>query len=145
MRKLRDVDEDGLKAAFRDVSDAKAAKRLTMAIAYLDGVSVATLSDRYEIPRSTIYAWLDRFEAESIESALRDETGPGRPPELEPQEFVQLASEIGDGPNSHGFDASEWTASLLQTHISAAYGVEYSEGHARRLLRQLGPETDDPG
>lgn len=143
MRKLRDVDEDGLMAAFQGVSDGKAAKRLTMAIAYLDGESVATLSDRYEIPRSTIYAWLDRFEEESIVSALRDETGPGRPPELEPQEFVQLASDIADGPSSRGFDADEWTAKLLQTHISAAYGVEYSKGHARRLLRQLGPETDD--
>lgn len=143
MRKLRDVDEEALMGAFRSTSDAKAVKRLTMAIAYLDGVSVATLSDRYETPESTIYAWLDRFENESIEDALHDDTGPGRPPELEPHEFVQLASDIADGPRGHGFDTDEWTASLLQTHITAAYGVEYSEGHARRLLRQLGPETDE--
>lgn len=143
MRKLRNVDEDALQTAFREARDGKAVKRLTMAIAYLDGVSVATLSDRYEIPESTIYAWLDRFEEESIEDALQDDTGPGRPPELEPHEFVQLASKIADGPRQHGFGANEWTASLLQTHISAAYDVEYSEGHARRLLRQLGPESDE--
>lgn len=143
MKKLRDVDDDALYRAYREVNDGKAAKRLTMAIAYLDGVPVATLSDRYEIPESTIYAWLDRFEGESIEAALQDDTGPGRPPELEPHEFVQLAADIADGPPSHGFDADEWTANLLQTHISVAYGVDYSEGHARRLLRQLGPETDE--
>lgn len=144
MRKLRDVDENDLYLAYRGASDAKAVKRLTMAIAYLDGVSVATLSDRYDIPESTIYAWLDRFEDESIDDALRDDTGPGRPPELEPHEFVQLASDIAEGPRSHGLDADEWTANLLQTHISAAYDVDYSEGHTRRLLRQLGPETSEP-
>lgn len=143
MMKLRNVDEDALYRAYREASDGKAVKRLTMAIAYLDGVPVATLSDRYEIPESTIYAWLDRFEVESIEAALQDDTGPGRPPELEPHEFVQLASDIADGPPSHGFDADEWTATLLQAHISAAYGVDYSEGHARRLLRQLGPDSDE--
>lgn len=143
MRKLRDVDESALYRAFRDASGGKAVKRLAMAIAYLDGVSVATLSDRYQIPESTIYAWLDRFEAESIDDALHDDTGPGRPPDLEPHEFVQLASDIADGPTRHGFDATEWTANLLQSHILAAYGVEYSEGHSRRLLRQLGPESDE--
>lgn len=143
MRKLRSVDEDALKDALRNSTGAKAAKRLTMAIAYLDGVSVETLSERYEIPISTIYAWLDRFEAESIESAVRDESGPGRPAELDPSEFVQLASDIARGPDAHGFSGDEWTANLLQTHISASYGVDYSEGHARRLLRQLGPESDE--
>lgn len=143
MQKLRNVDVDALYRAYSEVNDGKAVKRLTMAIAYLDGVSVATLSARYEIPESTIYAWLDRFENESIDDALRDDTGPGRPPELESHEFVQLASDIGDGPRNHGLDADEWTATLLQTHISAVYGVDYSEGHVRRLLRQLGSETDE--
>lgn len=143
MPKLEDTDPPQLIAAFHDASHPKAVKRLVVAIAYLDGVPVDTLSKRYEIPRSTIYAWLDRFERESIEDAIHDENRPGRPPELKPQEFVQLAADIADGPHRQGFDANEWTASLLQKHVSAAYGVEYSEGHARRLLRQLGSEPDD--
>lgn len=143
MRKLRNVDEDTLRDAFRGAGSPKAVKRLTMAIAYLDGVSVDTLSGRYNIPRSTIYAWLDRFEEDSIESALQDERRPGRPAELEPQEFVQLSSDIADGPRRHGFTEDTWSAYLLQSHISATYGVDYSEGHARRLLRQLRQESDD--
>lgn len=143
MNKLRNVDEDALRDAFRTADRPKAVKRLTMAIAYLDCVPVDTLAERYDIPRSTIYAWLDRFVTESVESAIRDERRPGRPAELEPQEFVQLSSDIADGPGAHGFTEDSWTANLLQSHISAAYGVDYSKGHARRLLRQLSPEPSD--
>lgn len=145
MRKLRTVDEEALKSAFQSARHPKAVKRLMVAIAYLDGVSVDALSARYGIPRSTIYTWLDRFETESIEKAVQDGRRSGRPAELEPREFVQLASDIADGPRAHGFSDTEWTANLLQTHISAVYGVDYSEGHVRRLLRQLGPESvEDP-
>lgn len=142
MRKLHEVDVDALRSAFRNAEQPKAVKRLTMAMAYLDGVSVETLSRRYDIPRSTIYAWLDRFEEESVEEAIRDDRRSGRPAELEPREFIQLASDVGEGPHAHGFSGNEWTANLLQTHIMAAYGVDYSKGHARRLLRQLGPDTN---
>lgn len=141
MSKLQDVDASALLEAFHNSSDGKSVRRLAMAIAYLDGVPVDTLADRYGIPRSTIYAWLDRFEEESIEAAVRDGSRPGRPPELEPHEFVQLSSDIADGPEAHGFTESRWTASRLQTHISDAYGVEYSTGHARRLLRQLSEKS----
>lgn len=141
MTKLSETSRSALLDAFHGASEAKPVKRLMVAIAYLDGVPVDTLAKRYDIPRSTIYAWLDRFEDESIEEAIRDGSRPGRPAELDPGEFVELASDIADGPTSHGFTENEWTANRLKSHISSAYGVDYSEGHARRLLRQLGPQT----
>lgn len=142
MAKLEAANRSQLLSAFHDAERPKAVKRLVMAIAYLDGVPVSRLSDRYDIPRSTIYAWFDRFEAEPIEDAIRDENRPGRPPDLEPREFVQLASDIAGSPEQHGFEETKWTAKLLQTRISESYGVSYSEGHARRLLRQLGKKSD---
>lgn len=145
VQKLQNVEEDALRAAFEDASHPKSVKRLVMALAYLDGVSVDTLSERYGIPRSTIYAWLDRFETEPIQEAVRDGSRPGRPAELEPGEFVELSSDIADGPTAQGFSADSWTANLLQSHISDAYGVDYSEGHARRLLRELSPNHRDTG
>lgn len=144
MRKLQGVAIADLRAAFADVEGAKPAKRLAMAIAYLDGVPVDTLADRYDVPRSTIYAWLDRFEQDPLADALRDGDRPGRPAALAPHEFVSLANDIADGPGRHGFEGGRWTASRLQTHISAAYDVDYSTGHARRLLRQLRPDGAEP-
>ncbi len=55
-----------------EASSAKAAKRLMIALAYADGVRVETLSERYDIPRATVYSWLDRFEHHSINDALED-------------------------------------------------------------------------
>jgi transposase len=143
MAKLENTSRSRLLEAFHDATEAKAVKRLVVALAYLDGESVDALAGRYEIPRSTIYAWLDRFEGRSIEDALHDQRRPGRPAELDPGEFVHLASDIEAGARAHGFRTDDWTASRLKTHISAVYGVEYSEGHARRLLRQLRPRPDE--
>lgn len=55
MGKLAPVSWDALQTALADVSTGKAAKRLIIALAYKDGVSVDTLSERYAIPRSTVY------------------------------------------------------------------------------------------
>ena len=66
MNKLEDVDTDALRDALGKASSAKAAKRLMIALAYADGVRVETLSERYDIPRATVYSWLDRFEHHSI-------------------------------------------------------------------------------
>ena len=60
--KLKEVDGDTLRDALGEASSAKAAKRLMIALAYADGVRVETLSERYDIPRATVYSWLDHFE-----------------------------------------------------------------------------------
>lgn len=139
MAKLADVDPNALREALADASEAKPAKRLMVALAYLDGESVATLSARYGIPRSTVYYWLDRFEAEPIESAIRDEDRPGRPPKLDGDQREQLRADLRASPADHGFDAEAWTPALVRDYVEGRFGVSYSEGHARRLLDRLGP------
>jgi transposase len=42
---------------------------------------------------------------------------------------------IADSPESYGFDASSWTPELVQQLIEREYGVSYSLGHVRRLVR----------
>lgn len=82
MNKLDDIDVGALRDALEETSSAKAAKRLMIALAYADGVRVEALSDRYDIPRATVYSWLDRFEQQSISEAIEDESRPGRPSKL---------------------------------------------------------------
>lgn len=139
MGKLADVDPDALRDALASVTEAKPAKRLMVALAYLDGESVDAMSARYGIPRSTLYYWLDRFESEPIESAVRDEDRPGRPPKLDDDQREQLAADLREPPASHGLDGEEWTPALLRTHVDRRFAVTYSEGHARRLLDQFDP------
>lgn len=137
MNKLADVDPDDLRAALADADDAKTAKRLMVALAYRDGTSVETLSRRYDIPKSTIYYWLDRFEERPLAEAIRDEDRPGRPSKLDDPERERLERALGDAPSEHGLGDGEWTPEALQEFIEREFDVSYSLGHVRRLLREF--------
>jgi transposase len=140
MNKLEDVDPDALRAALADADDAKTAKRLMIALAYRDGTPVETLSERYGVPKSTIYYWLDRFEERPIPEAIEDEERPGRPSKLDADERDRLARAIGQPPSEYGLGDGEWTPEALQAFIEREFDVAYSLGHVRRLLGDL-PES----
>ena len=135
MDKLTEVNVDDLQAALATAPTAKATKRLMIALAYADGVRVETLSERYGIPRATVYSWLDRFEHQSITEALEDDSRPGRPPKLSASQHDQLFDDLSLSPAELGYDAAEWSPELARDHIKRAYEVTYSLGHVRRLLR----------
>ena len=137
MNKLEDVDPDRLREALADADDAKTAKRLMVALAYRDGTPVGTLSDRYDIPKSTIYYWLDRFEERPIPEAIEDEDRPGRPSKLDDDERNRLEQVVENPPAEYGLDDHEWTPEALQAYIEQEFDVTYSLGHVRRLIRQL--------
>ncbi|WP_255197545.1 helix-turn-helix domain-containing protein [Halorarius litoreus] len=134
MRKLDEIAADRLRAALDDAEDAKAAKRLMVAIAYKDGVDVETISRRYGIPQSTVYYWLDRFESMPIDDALRDEQRPGRPPKLSAAQRAEVESWLEASPAAVDIDADGWTATLLRDHIHDTFDVEYSVAHVSRTF-----------
>ena len=136
MNKLEDIDTTALREALSDASNAKAAKRLMIALAYADGVRVDTLSERYGIPRATVYSWLDRFEQEPIDEAIEDESRPGRPPKLSDSQREQLLADLAQSPIKFGYEPTEWSPDLVKNHIEQVYGTRYSLGHVRRLLRK---------
>lgn len=135
MNKLEDVDPDALRTALVDADDAKTAKRLMIALAYRDGTAVDVLSERYDIPKSTIYYWLDRFESRPISEAITDEDRPGRPSKLDDEERERLSQAIAGSPSDYGFPDGDWTTETLQAFIEQEFSVTYSLGHVRRLLR----------
>ncbi|GAA0465983.1 helix-turn-helix domain-containing protein [Halococcus dombrowskii] len=141
MDKLADVDTEALQAALGDASESKAVKRLMVALAYADGVSVETVSARYDIPRATIYSWLDRFEQQSIAEAITDDSRPGRPAKLDPSQRRQLAADLARSPAELGYDSAEWTPERAREHIERMYDISYSLGHVRRLLQESSAGT----
>jgi transposase len=141
MNKLAEVDAEELQAALATAQTAKATKRLMVALVYADGVRVETLSERYDIPRATVYSWLDRFEQQSISEAVKDESRPGRPSKLTASQREQLFDELSGSPAELGYDAPEWTPERTQRHIERTYDVTYSFGHVRRLLRESQTNT----
>ncbi|MDS0295105.1 helix-turn-helix domain-containing protein [Halogeometricum luteum] len=137
MVKLDDVDPDELRRALADAESAKEAKRLVVALDYLDGVAVSVLAERYGIPRSTLYYWLDRFEAEPVTEAITDEDRPGRPRKLDSADRRRLRDHLDADPTEQGYDGDQWTPELVRDHVERTFGVSYSVGHVRRLLREL--------
>jgi transposase len=137
MNKLEAVNTDTMRESLADASTAKAVKRLMIALAYADGVGVETLSERYDIPRATVYSWLDRFEQQSISEAVKDESRPGRPSKFAASQRDQLSDELAESPAKLGYDTPEWTPEHAQHHIEQTYGVTYSLGHVRRSLREF--------
>jgi transposase len=134
MGKLDDVSVSTLRDTLDDVESAKATKRLMVAIAYADGVSVETLSDRYGFPPSTIYAWLDRFERRSVADAIEDEQRPGRPSKLTDEERAAFEATLGQPPTAVGYDAEQWSPELAKRYLVEAFDVCYSVGHIRNYF-----------
>ena len=136
MDKLDGVSSDTLRGKLDAVEDAKAIKRLMVALAYKDGVAVSTLADRYGIPKSTLYYWLDRLDEKPVEVAVEDDERPGRPSELDAADRRAIFEAVENAPDAYGYDAGTWTAELVQRHIEREFDVSYSLGHVRRLLRE---------
>lgn len=137
MGKLEDLSSAALREALASADGAKAAQRLMVALSYRDGVSVATMSERYGIPTSTLYYWLDRFDERGIEAAIRDEQRPGRPPKLDATQRDALASTLAGPPPESGAEGDEWTPELVQAFVEREFDVSYSTGHVRRLMDEL--------
>lgn len=141
MPKLATVSADQLREELAAATDPKAVKRLMIALSYKNGESVDELSDRFGIPASTVYYWLDRFEERSIDEAIADESRPGRPTKLDETQRHDLVSDLNQPPAEFGYSSSDWTPELVRAHLEETYDVTYSLGHVRRLLRDL----DDTG
>lgn len=137
MNKLDDVSADALRDRLDEVESAKAAKRLMVALAYLDGESVSKLGDRYGIPASTLYYWLDRFEERSLDDAIEDQKRPGRPSKLDDDERAAFEATLRNPPHDVGYDPDEWTPELAQRHLEEEFDVTYSLGHIRHYFGYL--------
>ena len=136
MAKLDGVPLSALQEQLDAAETAKATKRLMVAIAYKDGVPVSTLSDRYAVPESTLYYWLDRIDEKPLSEAVEDDERPGRPSELDDAERRAVFDALADSPEAYGFEADSWTPDLVRDLIEREYGVSYSLGHVRRLIRE---------
>lgn len=134
MAKLAEISVEELQMALGQVDEAKAAKRLMVALAYKDGVDVETISERYGVPQSTIYYWLDRLETQPLADALRDESRPGRPPKLNENQRELVESWVDGSPAALGYEAETWRAEDLRDQIRESFGVEYSVPHVKRTF-----------
>jgi len=112
-------------------------ERVLAAIGRKQGDQIDTLAERHGIVERTIIYWLDRFDEKPIEQAPYDEPRPGRPSKLDDNEREQLFADLHKPPTELRYEQQVWSPKLLLAHVNDEYGVEYSKGHARKLLGKV--------
>lgn len=143
--KIPDISVERLQEQLaREKDDAKAVKRLFVAIEYKKGRSPAEIEERYGIPRQTVYNWLDRFEAGTVHKTIYDEHRSGRSRKLNDKNLSILENLLEEGAESHGFIGQIWTGQRVAGVVEQEFGVSISERTALRYLKELGWSNKKP-
>jgi transposase len=138
MGRLADITLDDLHELREQTEGEIPRERVLAAIGRKQGDQIDTLAERHGVVEKTIRNWLDRFEDDPIEQAPYDDPRPGRPSKLDADDREQLFDQLQDPPTALGYDQQAWSTRLLLHHVKTEYGVEYSKGHARKLLGKAG-------
>lgn len=67
-----------------------------------------------------------------------EETPPGRPKKVSDEYIQRLQELFHSNPRDFGYPFHRWTASWLNKHLTKELGIELSDRHLSRLLKQLG-------
>ncbi|MBW4625985.1 MAG: helix-turn-helix domain-containing protein [Brasilonema octagenarum HA4186-MV1] len=65
----------------------------------------------------------------------------GRPMAVNDEYLQRLQQLVNDSPRDYGYSFQRWTANWLRKHLAKEFGVEISDRHILRLLKQMGLST----
>ncbi|TAE59453.1 MAG: helix-turn-helix domain-containing protein [Nostocales cyanobacterium] len=65
----------------------------------------------------------------------------GRPKIVNDEYLARLKELVSNSPREYGYAFSSWTARWLSKHLAKELGIEISDRHINRLLKQMGLST----
>ncbi|MGJ5676351.1 MAG: helix-turn-helix domain-containing protein [Nostochopsis sp.] len=65
----------------------------------------------------------------------------GRPKTVNHQYLERLKELVNRSPRDYGYAFNNWTAQWLSKHLAQEFGIEISDRHINRLLKQMGLST----
>ncbi|NJK70201.1 MAG: helix-turn-helix domain-containing protein [Microcoleus sp. SU_5_3] len=65
----------------------------------------------------------------------------GRPKSLNDAHIERLKKLVSHNPKEFGYSFQRWTGKWLSKHLAKEFGIEVSDRHINRLLKQLGLST----
>lgn len=65
----------------------------------------------------------------------------GRPKAINDEYLERLKELIKSSPRDRGYSFRRWTANWLGKHLAKEFGIEVSDRHIKRLLKQMGLST----
>ncbi len=115
--------------------------RRALALLWLDeGDDPQEVADRLRVSRQTVYHWVQRFQQRSaapLEERLADGARSGRPPTAQGIIDPLLEGVFEDDPRDWGYQATVWTAPLLQQFLREVHDLEVSAQSVRLAIARL--------
>jgi len=115
-----------------------------------EGLSAEQVAETFQVSRQTVYNWANRFlrrDGLELRARLLDAPRPGRPPSIAEVIDPLIKVAFAGDPRESGYQATVWTAELLQRHWEHAHGIKasvksISAAIARRDLRGKRPRHE---
>jgi len=101
------------------------------------GRTVEEIGDIVDRNRSSVFRWLQAFNARGLE-ALWPGKSPGAPPKADAEFQAALVEAIQHNPRDLGYAFTRWTADLLVEHLHRKTHVKVSSSTIYTLLDRLG-------
>ena len=137
---LRPRERQQLEELRRDPPAANSLRR-AQALLWLDaGESVQEVAERLQLSRQAIYQWITRFHARSplpLAARVADGLHPGRPRTVGGVIDPLLDAVIDGNPRDWGYEATVWTAPLLQPYLQEVHHLQVSRPSVSLALVRL--------
>ncbi|KST62042.1 helix-turn-helix domain-containing protein [Mastigocoleus testarum] len=65
----------------------------------------------------------------------------GRPKAVNEEYLERLKELLSDSPRDYGYSFRRWTINWLKKHMTKEFGIEISDRHLKRILKQMGLST----
>lgn len=66
---------------------------------------------------------------------------PGRPHKVNREYLERLKELVSNSPKDYDYPFQRWTANWLSKHLAQEFGIQVSDRHINRLLKQMGLST----
>ncbi len=133
-----DYDAAAVRALAKSALDVDQVRRLLAIAAVYEGMSREDAARLGGMDRQTLRDWVHRFNQEGA-AGLVNRPAPGNPRRLAPEQELELARIVEEGPGSAGLDhLARWRCVDLQALIEERWGVRYHERTIGKLLDRLG-------
>ncbi|WP_339383381.1 helix-turn-helix domain-containing protein [Oculatella sp. LEGE 06141] len=100
------------------------------------GKSQTEICESLKCSAETARYWI--HVAQSGQAHLWDSRPMGRPKKVTPEYLHRLAELVQSNPKEYGYPFRRWTAPWLSKHMAKEFGLEVSDRHIHRLLKQMG-------
>jgi transposase len=109
----------------------------------LSKYTTGQIAGMLQVDRTSVYAWVNNWN-EYGEQGIMEGYRCGRPCRLTEEDKTQLHDIVDSGPIAYGFDSGVWTSPMVAQVIDETFGVQYHQGHVRKLLKALGFSVQRP-